>query len=520
MVSIIKGFFSSIHAANWHKSKGFKLYPHESKIEKIRFYLINSYNCAKKLKFLAWHEPCYVIICRVDYALFDERNMMRTFKLHVVLTLLLAFSQAYGRGVPISEKQYFSEMRLETSLEGMSYPTDYEGSKEAYRMGIGFNRNQSLLGGFQWSLDAKLWASTPQEVAHWFNVAQANLTYRTYNWFLSFGRFLPAWGGVSYYSPIQQIFPTFNIDPLNYQVNGLTGLYTNYESKPWSYEFFWSPLFIPHSGGARYKEESDGSLIPSSRWAQPLYYSFKQGEAFIPLKYKLQKIDFIDILFQNSLAVRASYKSESLDIAFAAADVMDPEARLHLDPTLQIKDEKDLKTLVKIYPEFYTERVYSIEVKARPLVSENINFLLETAYIDPTNPDDSEKNIFKTKKVNSLFGVSYLGQNTLIKSFSSGLLYSKEYEKYKQPKFIKLEEANLRFFSNIEVRLFSTLSLLFFGESDFKLNDTALKTSLLYNVTRNIYLGGGIDILKGAPDTYWGQFGSHDRIWLKIQYVF
>ena len=445
---------------------------------------------------------------------------MKINKLYTVLVLLLGFSQVYARGVPVSEEQYFSEMRLEAAAEAMSYPTGYDDSKQAYRMEIGFNRNQSLLGGLQWNLDAKLWVSTPQEVAHWFDVREANISYRTFDWFLSLGRFLPAWGGVSYYSPIQQIFPTFNIDPLNYEMDGLTGFYGAYKNDPFSYEFFYSPLFLPHSGGARYEVDPDGFLLPASRWAQPLFYSFKKGEVLIPLKYKLEQINFKDVLLQNSFAGRVSYQSKYFDLALAAAYVVDPEARLHLDPKVQFKDENDLKTVVKIAPQFFSQKVYSFEAKVHPLASDKINFLLESAYIDADNPDDLEKNIFKNKRINSLLGASYLGQNTFVKSLSSGLLYSKEFEENVQPKFIKLEEARLRFFSNMELRLLPKLSLLFFGESDFKLDDTALKTSLLYKMTKSIYVGSGIDVLKGAPNTYWGQFGSDDRVWLKVHYVF
>ncbi len=462
----------------------------------------------------------YVRIVRVNKPFIMKRSIMKTYKLYMILTLLVSFSQVYGRGLPVSKEQYFSEMRLETSVEGMTYPTDYDDSKQAYRMEMSFNRNQSLLGDLQWSLDAKLWVSTPQEVAHWFNVPQANVTYRTYNWFASLGRYLPPWGGVSYYSPIQQIFPTFNIDPLNYEMNGLTGFYSAFDNNSFSYEFFYSPLFIPHSGGARYKEDEDGLLLPASRWAQPLFYSFKKGEVLVPLKYKLGQFDLKDIIFQNSFAGRVKYESKYFEVAVAAAYVVDPEARLHLDPNVEFKDEKDLQTVVKIYPEFYAQQVYGFEAKIRPLVSDRINFLFESAYINPENPKDSEKNIIKHKRINNLLGVSYLGQHTFIKHLSSGVLYSKEFEEEIQPSFIKLEEANLRFFSNIEAKLFSKLSILFFAESDFKLDDTALKTSLLYKITNSIQVSSGVDILKGAANTYWGQFGSHDRVWFKVHYVF
>ena len=445
---------------------------------------------------------------------------MKINKLYIIVVLVFSFFEVQGRGLPVSKEQYFSPMRLETAVEGMAYPFKYEDSKQAYRMEMSFNRNQSLLGDFQWSLDANLWVATPQEVAHWFNVPQANITYRTYNWFLSLGRYLPPWGGVSYYSPIQHIFPTFNIDPLNYEMNGLTGLYAAYETNSFSYEFFYNPLFLPHSGGARYETEEDGSLLPASRWVQPLYYSFKKGEILIPLKYKLGPIDFKDILFQNSFTGRVSYQSKYFDVALAAAYVVDPEARLKIDPKLKIVDEKDLETIVKIYPEFFSQKIYGVEAKIRPLPSDKINLLLESAYIDPENPSETEKSIIKNKRINNMFGISYWDRKTFLKSFSVGVLYSKEFEDDIQPQFIKLEESNLRFFSNAEVQILPKLSMLFFAESDFELDDTALKTSLLYKITNNIHVGGGIDIVKGAPDTYWGQFGSHDRMWLKVQYVF
>ncbi|MBI2608007.1 MAG: hypothetical protein HYW47_00195 [Deltaproteobacteria bacterium] len=442
---------------------------------------------------------------------------MKTLRALILLTILLGFSKTYAEFLVTEQADAFPEVHLQTEVEGMSYAEKHNGKLQEFRLGVRFQRDQSYLPGLQWSLDSSLWAMSPQEASQWFNISQAHLSYRTHYFSMILGRVRPEWGALLRYSPIQEIFPQFTIDPINYQINGLSGLYTALNTGSWSYELMVSPLYIPHMGGARYVQDNDDTILPASRWAMPLYYQFEAKDGYKPINYHLIMPNIKKTVLKNSFAGRLAFQSKYADLALTAADTVDPQPRLRIDPKVEIKDESSLQGNVKIYPEFYRQRVYGFETK---LKFQSVNLIAESAYIKPENPSNLKNIMFKPTKLNNTFAVSYLGQNRFLKNFTAGLLYSKELEKTPEVGLFGLNHASTLFFYDLKLQVLPQLTLSFFTESDFKLDDTVVTNALFYNITESFQIGGGIDLFKGPKNTYWGQYDRQDRVWLKVKHVF
>ncbi len=398
-----------------------------------------------------------------------------------------------------------SPYQMKAQFHGLSYASAYnEGSTEA-RYRFSFRKDVGNSHFFDYALQADLWKLTPREAADWIDVPEVYANLKLENVSFKLGRILPEWGSVDFYSPVQDLFPKFSIDPLSYQKDGFVGLYGALDLDSWQFELLWNALFIPTRGGVRFETDDSGHFYVASRWGPPLHYRVNIGEANIPLDYNLHIPELKDVVFKNGGFIRTSYNSSPFRLSLIAANVPDPEPKIEYDAKLHILDESSLMGRVNLYPGF--DRLWFLGVETQ-YIWRGFTLFNECAYLnhEVTAPQQLKGITGFTLKI-----PSYM-------KWITGVSYRKLLEDRKTSRLSEITRSNPYFFSRVETNLFSWLSLAAFMESNFMLNDTVTSLKLAFSPRKNLEFSSGVDLLAGVDDSYWGQFRSHDRLWIKMRY--
>lgn len=198
-------------------------------------------------------------------------------------------------------------------IEGMNYLTEIPDEPALNRstlmsIDLGYQKNRvGLIGG----TDISAGQVVENQLSH-IGVHEVYLGYKSkedsaesVGWKVEAGRRKQLWSRLDQSWNLGLWQPTFAMDSLRPQQEGLTGIFAELSTGQWSLLGFTSPIFIPSMGSEI--ENKEGQLTSRSRWFRPMSDTFPLRGKNLRLRYSMDVPDKKELVSHPGSSLSVSY---------------------------------------------------------------------------------------------------------------------------------------------------------------------------------------------------------------------
>lgn len=172
--------------------------------------------------------------------------------------------------------------------------------------------------------------------------------------------------------------PRFRWNSLDFQNQGMTGLFWENKNHYGSLTLFASYLFIPDQGPSY--EIKDGEFQNSNPWFNPPPQGIRFGSVVRPIDYNVHTPPVSDVIFQPVLAAKFHF-GQKVGFWGSVASAIKPSSQLAMDyknvyATSRVRAD--------VYPKTYNETVVATDLGYG---LENQNYIISTLFTNPQQPE-------------------------------------------------------------------------------------------------------------------------------------